>query len=202
MWKWGPSALRSEMTAQTRNFWHDYLEKTESYGTFEQRSPEYKMVYHYLKTLGLEDDDLVVDVGAGSCDMDHYLRTQGGWRGKYLPIDGATYGIDFNEVSPEDYLPAADAHWYVCVETLEHVYDPEALVKAMQKRATKGVIITTPNADVVDVIAVDSTHVMPIHPQDLERWGFSVVKVNFNARDEHDTLVGIWAAGAEDYPAA
>jgi hypothetical protein len=188
------------MTTQTRNFWSDYLVRTESYGTFEQRSPEYQMVTGFLKGLGLADDDLVVDVGAGSCDMDHFLRTQGGWRGKYLPIDGATYGIDFNNLFPHQYLPEAAADWYVCIETLEHVYDPESLVKAMQKRATKGVVVTTPNADVVDVVAVDSTHVMPIHPQDLEKWGFSVTKVNFNARDEHDTLVGVWAPQMEDYP--
>jgi hypothetical protein len=192
---------RKSVATQTRNFWHDYLEKTTTYGTFEQRCPEYQIVFNYLKSLGLEDDDLIVDVGAGSCDMDHFLRTRGGWRGKFLPIDGATYGIDFNNVHPDDYLPDADAHWYVCIETLEHVYDPEALILSMQARATKGVIVTTPNADVVDVVAVDSTHVMPIHPQDLQAWGFSVIKVNLNQRDEHDTLVGIWRPDAEDYPA-
>ena len=188
------------MTAQTRNFWSDYLVKTESYGTFEQRCPEYHIVHWYLKNLGLRDDDLVVDVGAGSCDMDHFLRTKAGWRGKYLPIDGATYGIDFNDVAPEDYLPAADADFYVCIETLEHVYDPEALVKAMQKRAKRGIIVTTPNADVVDVVAVDSTHVMPIHPQDLKNWGFEVSKINLNNRDDHDTLLGVWNPVAEEYP--
>lgn len=188
------------MENPTLNRWQTYLETTETYGTFEQRVPEYYTVGKYLNYLGLKDDDLVVDVGAGTCDMDHYLRTRTGWRGRYLPIDGATHGIDFNEVEPEDYLPKSHADFYVCIETLEHVYEPRKLAEAMLSRATRGVIVTTPNADIVDVIAADSTHVYAIHPEELKEWGFSVIKVTFNDRGEGDTLVGIWTP-EEEYPA-
>lgn len=188
------------MSTTTREFWATYLTTTSTYGTFEERSPEYQLATLAMQARGLRDDELIVDVGAGSCDMDHFLRTRAGWRGKYFPVDGATLGIDFNDVSPEKYLPSASAEWYVCLETLEHVYDPEALVLAMQARATRGVVVTTPNADIVDVVAVDSTHVMPIHPADLERWGFSVSYFQLNGRGKGDTLLGFWAPDLEDFP--
>jgi hypothetical protein len=187
------------MGTDTRKFWHNYLLTTSTYGTFEQRCPEYAWVTRFLEMNGLKDDDMIVDVGAGSCDMDHYLRTKAGWRGKYFPVDGATVGVDFNDYPAGDWLPPVTSDWYVCIETLEHVYDPENLIKEMMARAEKGIVVTTPNADVVDVVSVDSTHVMPIHPQDLERWGFSVTKVQFNDRHSEDTLIGFWAPDAEEY---
>lgn len=182
-------------TGATRQRWHNYLIETPTYGTYLERTPEYEVVTTMLSTLGLKDDDLIVDVGAGSCDMDHYLRTAAGWRGKYLPIDGATHGIDFNVKHPYEYLPSSKADFYVCIETLEHLYNPETLVKFMQMRATRGIVVSTPNAESVDVIAVDSTHVYPIYPHDLEGWGFTVLKYNFCGRgteEEPDTLIGIW----------
>lgn len=183
--------------AEELDRWTRYLtlEETPTYGTYVQRAPEYDTVARWLHNLGLQDDQLIVDVGAGSCDFDHYLRTVAGWRGKYLPIDGATLGINFNERLPYTYLPNAPADWYVSIETLEHVHDPERIVSAMKQRARKGIVVTTPNARSVDVIAVDSTHVIAILPEMLEEWGFSVFKVNFCDRgteEEPDTLVGVW----------
>lgn len=184
--------------------WTHYLtpEETPTYGTYEQRAPEYDTVANWLMNLGLKDDDLIVDVGAGSCDFDHYLRTSGAWRGRYLPIDGATIGINFNERLPYTYLPNAPADWYVAIETLEHIYDPERVVRAMRQRARKGMVVTTPNARSVDVIAVDPTHVIAITPEMLYDWGFTVHKVNFCDRgteEEPDTLVGVWIPATEEF---
>lgn len=191
-------------TVDERKKWDIYLRTTKTYGTFENRVPEYQIAMDKLLMLGLHHDDLVVDVGAGSCDMDHYMRTVVGWRGKYLPIDGATYGIDFNKRLPYTYLPNSKADFYISLETLEHVYDPERIVRAMQQRAAKGIVVTTPNPEVVDVLAVDPTHVISIWPRDLEEWGFIVTKVTLNDRGEGDTLVGFWTPDMvrhdEDFP--
>lgn len=187
------------MSTDTRTVWSNYLQETPTYGTYENRIPEYMLAYQTLVGLGLQDDHLIVDVGAGSCDMDHYLRTGAGWRGKYLPVDGATHGIDFNERLPYTYLPNSHADYYVSLETLEHVYDPERVVRAMQQRARKGVVVTTPNPEVVDVMAVDPTHVISIWPSMLEEWGFIVNRVTLNARGAGDTLVGFWTPNIEHH---
>ena len=187
------------MTLDTRTIWDNYLRETPTYGTYENRVPEYQIATTLLASLGLKNDHLIVDVGAGSCDLDHYMRTLASWRGKYLPIDGATHGIDFNERLPYTYLPNAKADFYVSLETLEHVYDPDRLVRAMQQRATKGIVVSTPNPEVVDVLAVDPTHVISIWPRDLEAWGFRVVKSTLNARGEGDTLFGVWSPVLEHH---
>jgi len=177
---------------ETRQRWDQYLHDAPNYGLYHHRIPEYEIATNHLRNFGLKDDDIIVDVGAGACDMDHYLRTGAGWRGKYLPIDGATYGIDFNERLPYTFLPSAKAAYYVCLETLEHLYDPERMVRAMQQRTLTALVVSTPNPETHDVCATDSTHFTPIWPRDLEEWGFTVVKYTLNARGEGDTLFGLW----------
>ena len=44
----------------------------------------------------------------------------------------------------------------------------------MLRAATKGVVISTPNADTVDVRAMDPTHVSPVTPALLRNWGLGV----------------------------
>lgn len=176
---------------QVQALWMKYLtpEQTPTYGTYEDRVPEYRLIGAALKVAGLVDDDLIVDVGAGCCDLDHWLRTGMGWRGRYLPVDGAVQGIDLNA----GWLPDVPADWYVSTETVEHVYEADRLIAAMQGLASKGVVISTPNADSHDVRLTDPTHVRPVYPGEMLSWGFRVTPVNLNpGRGEGDTMICVW----------
>lgn len=175
----------------SRQMWVNYLDSSTTYGTYANRMPEYMMVARELKMLGLQDDDVVLDVGAGSCDMDHYLRIECNWRGKYIPVDGLLDGTDLNVWTPS---PGLLVDWVVCIETIEHVFDPERLVRACLSAARYGAVFTTPNPDVVDVMAVDITHFSSITKEQLVEWtGGTVETVEFSNRGNReqgwDTLI-------------
>lgn len=173
-------------TKSTLERWEKYLNTTETYGMYNDRIPEYRLVGKQLMRMGLANDDLIVDVGAGSCDMDHWLRTSAGWRGRYLPIDGATTGTDL-----EGWKPSIPADWFVCIETLEHVTTWEPLLKAMIRLARKGVVVATPNGAVVDVLSTDPTHVAALTQKDLEKHGMTIEFYNLNPQQGNpSTLFG------------
>jgi len=109
-----------------------------------------------------------MDVGAGECQFFQHL-TERGWHGVYRPIDAVIDGTDL-----EGWAPSFDVHWIVCIETVEHLRFPWRLIDVMIRRAHHGVILTTPNAESVDVIACDPTHVSIVHAGDLTRAGFTV----------------------------
>ena len=98
-----------------RQRWSEYIdpEVTKTYGTYD-RKPEYAHVAMKLFELGMETGDMLLDVGAGPCDMDRFLRQVVRWHGRYVPLDGATHGIDFND---HDYSlwPRVRSEW-VCAK--------------------------------------------------------------------------------------
>lgn len=138
----------------------------------------YDRVIRLLETqLGFKANEKpsIVDVGAGTKDfkrrMDDWVNNPlqtGHWHGKYIPIDGSIDGTDLNY-----WVPDIKADYYVCIELLEHLYNPFRLMDEMVRCAKKGVIITTPNSDVVDTLAIDSTHVTPLHRFHFEMRGWS-----------------------------
>lgn len=181
------------MNGSNREIWVKYLEETPTYGTYTDRRPEYALVHGILHRMGLEDGDLIVDVGAGTCDFDRYLRTEGNWHGRYWPIDGAIQGIDFMLSDPDEYLPSGTVDWFVSIETIEHVTKGRSirLLNGMMDRAGKGVVITTPNAEAVDVLAVDPTHLCGWTTSELEAMFLTVSTATFSPdRPQPDTLVG------------
>lgn len=143
---------------EVRSEWATYLAETPTYGTYWDRRPEYQAVWDVLHGMGLGDGDLIVDVGAGPCDMDRFLRTEARWNGRYWPIDGAVQGVDFREAEPCDYLPRGRVDWLVCIETIEHVPRKMNLLEHLIDRAGKGLVVTTPNGEVLDVASLDPTH--------------------------------------------
>ena len=171
----------------SRARWQTYLRETSTYGRYEDRVPEYRIVAQALFNMGLGDDMLVVDVGAGTCDFDAYLRTAERWRGQYLPVDGAIDGTNLEGWEPWLGL---EPDYVVCIETIEHVLNPTRLLNAILGMPARGFVITTPNADVVDVLAVDPTHRSALTKAWFEEHGFTARDSTLNpGRGRGDTIV-------------
>lgn len=122
------------------------------------RCRRYKAVAQKLFDMGLANHHLLVDIGAGRCDFDYYLRVTHKWRGKYLPIDGVIDGtnIDNGLWNP----PYCD--FITAIEVIEHLYKPTDFLAKTINRARHGVVITTPNPRTTNVLGMDRTHVSPI----------------------------------------
>lgn len=180
-----PVELRGRArTSRPRSFWEAYL--AERTGTYAFRCRRYRAVHRALARHGLADGDIVYDVGAGMCEFGRFLFTQVGWSGRYVAVDGAIDGTDLDEWTPRD-----DAHAFVAIEVLEHLRDPLCMLALLERRTTKVSVITTPNPETVDVLALDSTHVSPIAADDLRARNWSVRALRlFNSHE--DTLLATW----------
>lgn len=171
--------------------WARYLAETPTYGTYFDRRQEYAKVYERLLAMGLQDGDLIVDVGAGPCDFDRYLRQDARWNGRYWPIDGAVQGVDFERVAPAGYLPTGSVDWIVAIETIEHVPAAMMIVPHLLGRASSGVVVSTPNGEILDVASLDPTHVDSYDTARLVALGLEVEGVTFSPdRAQPDTLIG------------
>lgn len=168
---------------------------------YEVRRPEYTMVARELRQRGLEDGQTILDVGAGDFSMGRLLRVEDGWQGMYIPLEGSIDGTDLETWTAPKFFP----DWIVCIEVLEHLYDPARLIREMLEMQPQALIVTTPNAEVVDVLSTDPTHVTPITADHLRSWGvptvefldFSRKSLSPENRDYRDTLMGIVEASGE-----
>lgn len=167
----------------TRKDWLDYL--NERKGTYEYRTIRYAAVADVLESLGLRSGDMVVDVGAGMCDFDRYLRTVRAFDGRYLPVDGAIDGTDLNT-----YRPNVVSEFYTAIETIEHLAKPFSLLRLMESYSTKGAVITTPNFDVWGdrFYGMDRTHISPFRAHHFEELGWEYQLVKCFGK-EKDTIV-------------
>jgi hypothetical protein len=169
----------------------DYMESRT--GKYEFRAVRYRHAIDAMFANGLDDSMTVFDIGAGMTEFDYTLRAEYGWRGRYIPIDGGIGGEahDLNE-----WVPPRDGHWFVALEILEHLTQWNRLVFEMQNAATRGIVVSTPNPRTTDVIAMDPTHVVEIHPKNLEYLGFEVSEETFYggvfSKGEPDSLFGLW----------
>lgn len=153
-------------------------------GTFEFRSrTRYAAVAEKLVDLGLDDGDLIVDLGAGTCQFDHYLRTVLGWSGRYLPIDAVVCGTRL-----EAWVPKYKADFFVAIEVLEHLDFPGMVISRMMAAATKGCVVTTPNSRVVDVIACDPTHKSSLPAKMFDIYGWQYQERQFFATPNDSLL--------------
>jgi hypothetical protein len=141
-----------------------------------------------MRRLGLDHQSTVVDIGAGWTELDFCLRVSGGWRGRYYPIDA---GLDGCELAT--WTPPRRAEFFVALEVAEHLSCPEQLLRRMTEAATKGVIVSTPNSDVVDTLGMDPTHRSCVSREMLEALGFSVTAESFYGA-ANDSLFAIWTA--------
>lgn len=159
---------------------HAYISgRTSSY---EFRCIRYEAVYEQLKSMGLSNTDRIVDVGAGDGEFGRYLKEQG-WSGQYIPVDGLIDGTDLNT-----WIPNEAVEFFTSIEVIEHLYSPSNLLKTLGMFALKGAVVTTPNPTVVDVYAMDKTHISEVSAIDFLREGWRVVPQIFFFEPEDSLL--------------
>ena len=169
-------------------------------GCYEWRCVRYDAALEAMHAAGLDDSCTVFDVGAGMGEFGVRMHTGTSvpyedlphrkplpWvRSRYVPVDAAIDGTDLNS-----WRPPRDAEFFVALELLEHLTKPATLVVEMKLRATRGIIVSTPNPDTTDVLGMDPTHRTPITRAMLEAWGFEVEARSFYG-GEDDSLFGVW----------
>ena len=85
--------------------------------------------------------------------------------------------------------PATVVDWVVAIEFLEHLHYPAYLARIMFAKARYGVVVTTPNSDVVNTLARDDDHVTGLTDTRLRLMGFQEVKALPLFTKVDDTLV-------------
>lgn len=137
-------------------------------GTYEYRCHRYDAVIDKIhRKAGLTPDLTIADIAAGWTEFGHRL-TERGFRGRYIPYDGAIDGKDLQYWVP----PLTRLDVIVAIEFLEHIKHPERLVNTMFDKAEALVVVTTPNSEVVDTLAMDEDHVIALDKYDLRAMGF------------------------------
>lgn len=154
-------------------------------GSYEYRSVRYRAAGDKLIEYGLNNEKTVTDIGAGWTELDYCLRRDYDWRGRYIPID---YGI--SEIDLNNWKPYRKTDFYVALEILEHLYDPERAIETMIKNCYGGIICSVPNPHTVDVFAIDDTHVSVVNKEMFENYGFTV--------EERTFYGGVYSGGKPD----
>ena len=165
--------------------WVKYMRDRVGDYAFRSRT-RYKSVAIELAVLGLSDEHLLVDVGAGTTQFDYFLRTDMGFNGRYLPVDATLDGTDL-----ETWTPAVVPDFAVAIEVIEHLHDAERMLGILEHVKIASVI-TTPNPAVVDVIACDPTHVSVIPEGLLRRRGWRTSTESLFGKP-HDTIVATFS---------
>lgn len=157
-------------------------------GCYEFRRERYIATVDKMIGIGLSDSDTVYDIGAGWTEFDYCLRTEGGFKGRYIPVDGGIDGTDL-----EVWTPPRAAEWFIALELVEHLANPGNLISNMQRWCKKAIIISTPNPHTTDVLGMDHTHKTEIWPQYLQNQGFEVASDSFYGKP-NDSLFAWWIA--------
>jgi hypothetical protein len=174
----GFARKEAQMDLQTRCT--EYLANRRA--TYEERKRRFRDVAQVLvREIGLASGDTLVDLGAGHCQFDFFLRAEIGWMGRYVPIDGSFDGTDL-----ETWEPKGQADVYVLMETVEHLDDPLRLLRILNPR--RGIVLTTPNPATVDVLKCDPDHRSQVSAQELREMGYSVREVTYFGV-QRDTLL-------------
>lgn len=176
---------------------NDVYEKCNGYldgrtGTYDYRCRRYDAVVDIIQDWTSFSERLTIaDIAAGWTEFGHRL-TERGFRGRYIPYDGAIDGKDLQYWVP----PLTDIDVCVSIEFLEHIRHPERLVETMFDKAARLVVVTTPNSEVVDTLGMDDDHVTELRATDLYDLGFEHVTFQtlfpgsrYNPGGMPDTLV-------------
>lgn len=184
-WPWGEVwnfGSEQEGRQARQEFWADYLSQRR--GDYAFRCQRYDAVINVMLTNGFRPHDTVVDIGAGTQEFATRLAERTNWSSHYyIPIDAAIDGTDL-----ETWVPSHTADWFIMIEVLEHLACPLRLLHELGAWARIGMIATTPNPAVVDVLAIDQTHQTPIPAADFHFYDFDTEIHSFFAKPD-DTIL-------------
>lgn len=159
-------------------------------GRFEYRAARYRAALDAMQEFGLAHDHTVYDIGAGWTELDAILRTEGGWRGRYIPVDFGTDGTNL-----ETWIPPRSVDFAVALEIIEHLYHPWRLVDSLML-ASPVVIVSVPNPETTDVLGMDPDHRSVITREALTERGFVVQERTFYggvySDGKPDALFAVW----------
>lgn len=158
---------------------------SERTGRYEYRAVRYRRAIEHLFDMGLDDSDTIYDIGAGWTEFDYCLRKEYDWRGRYVPVDASMLPLDLNT-----WVPERRTEFFVALELLEHLHDPERLLSEMTVHADKGVVCSVPNPLTVDVRGIDATHFSEPDHALFASYGYEV--------EEFLAYGGVYSAGKDD----
>jgi glycosyltransferase involved in cell wall biosynthesis len=158
------------------------------YGEAHVRYPEYQAIHWEMQKYGFKDGDRILDLGAADADLDHYLRTEVGWRGVYTPVDLIIDGTDLRT-----YVPPNGYEFIVLEQVVEHLPHWKELVLLCEMTGAV-VVIATPNGLVVPDhdkhdMEGQMAHVVWITPEELEGLGYEVTLKQFTGWGQGDTII-------------
>jgi len=160
--------------------------------TYTMRRTRFSCVSAWLRIyLGMDDGDILYDLGAGHCQFGRHLQDLKYYQ-RYVAIDGALTGHDLNADPPLPVLPQPD--YAVALEVVEHLEHPARFLRWLRDYPLYGAVITTPNPEVVDVKAIDPDHISVVEPELLEELGYQVERRQFFSQPG-DTLVAAFGHG-------
>lgn len=156
--------------------------------TYDMRVPRFSAAFVKMAEHSLTDTDIVLDFGAGSTDFHRFLIEQE-WTGRYWPVDG-WMGTDL-----QWWKPKRRVDWLIGLEVIEHLHMGVALqlLEDFKEWVTKGIVLTTPNPDTVDVLGIDETHKWACHAADLQRHEYLTEHRSHFGKDD-DSILAWWYA--------
>lgn len=163
-------------------------------GKYEWRAIRYRKAAQFFHSISLSDEDTVCDLGAGWTEFDYCLRTEFDWRGRYMPLDAGMYPVDLNS-----WTPNRPVEFFVALEIVEHLHDPERILRLLPEYAHKGIAISVPNPRTVDVYGMDPTHVSAPTEEMFRDFGYTVQEATFyggvySQGAKNDALFATWSA--------
>ena len=179
----------------------EYL--TGKYRTYDQRAIRYRLAAYAMILMGLDNNSSVLDIGGGDAELEQCLREEFGWRGIYTNADHV-HGVDIFRDVLDGHLNNKHAEtpkgnrWYwrhdfvTCLEVAEHFPGTGAirLIEELPGFARKGVVFSTPNARVQDVLDMDPTHRCGLRPGNFTRRDYTV--------EQHMLYEGYYSDGLVD----
>lgn len=173
--------------------YQDYL--VARYRSYDERAIRYRITAHIMLRMGMTLGDSVLDLGGGDAEMEKCLREEFGFEGVYYNYDYTTENDLYEFIAlAHEFCP----DFIVSLETIEHLqpFYARRLLRVARETAITGVVMTTPDATVQDVLAMDDTHLWGATARDFEAAGYEVqthtLYDGFHSGGKPDGLVA-WA---------
>jgi len=173
-------------------------------GSYEVRRPEYRLALGVAVEFGLQEGAKIVDFGAGDASLETFAKEVNyphTYQGYDLTAEVESVAVMDLEKTP---YPIKDNEYDFgfCIETLEHLQDPLAAVRDME-RCCRNLLITVPTEkSLIKDYHEDPTHIYNMSREVVDRMGFyKIYNINsishkkpYEVSDEKDAniILGVY----------